>query len=132
MDVRGFTSAEQIAINLDITGIPGNFDPLFTYFTLADYSFSDINGSLLSNITPQLSVAFLYTITAASAPNGTISPTGATMVGHGSSQSYTITPSTGYHVADVLVDGKPAGAVTSYTFSNVTDNHTISAAFAIN
>lgn len=132
MDVRGFTSAEQIAINLDITSIPANFDPLFSYFTLVDYSFSDINGLLLTSITPQLSVTFMYTITASSGANGTVSPMGAKMVGHGTSQVYTITPATGYHVADVIVDGKSAGAVTSYTFSNVTDNHTISATFAIN
>lgn len=132
MDVRGFTSAEQIAINLDITGIPSDFDPFFSYFTLVDYTFSDINGLLLSNITPQLSVTFLYTITATSGGNGTISPMGATVVGHATSQVYTITPATGYHVVDVVVDGKSAGAVTSYTFSNVTDNHTISATFAIN
>jgi len=31
----------------------------------------------------------------------------------------------------VLVDGASVGAVTSYTFSNVTANHTISATFAI-
>ena len=36
------------------------------------------------------------------------------------SQAYTITPSTGYHVADVLVDSVSVGAVSTYTFSNVT------------
>jgi hypothetical protein len=34
-------------------------------------------------------------------------------------------------VADVLVDGVSVGAVTSYPFTNVTANHTISASFAI-
>ncbi len=37
----------------------------------------------------------------------------------------------GYHVANVTVDGTSVGAVTSYTFSNVTANHTIAATFAI-
>ena len=53
-------------------------------------------------------------------------------VNNGGSQTFTITPSTGYHVADVLVDGASVGAVTSYTFTNVTANHTISASFAVN
>ena len=35
-------------------------------------------------------------------------------------------------MADVLVDGVSVGAVTSYTFTNVTANHTIAASFAIN
>ena len=53
-------------------------------------------------------------------------------VNYGASQTFTITPDTGYHVADVLVDGVSVGAVTSYTFTNVTANHTIAASFAIN
>src|SRR5439155_9080730 len=40
------------------------------------------------------------------------------------------TPASCYQVADVLVDGASVGAVSSYTFSNVTDNHTITASFA--
>ncbi len=35
-------------------------------------------------------------------------------------------------MADVLVDGVSVGAVTSYTFTNVSANHTIAASFAIN
>ncbi len=73
-----------------------------------------------------------YTITAASGTNGTVTPSGATTVSYGGSQTYSITPVTGYHVADVLVDGVSAGAMTSYPFTSVAANHTISASFAIN
>ena len=72
-----------------------------------------------------------YTITATAGANGTISPAGAVAVNYGADQAFTITPSTGYHVADVLVDGVSVGAVTSYTFTNVTADHTIAASFAI-
>ena len=51
---------------------------------------------------------------------------------YGADQTFTITPSTGYHVADVLVDGVSVGAVTSYTFEDVSANHTISASFEAN
>jgi hypothetical protein len=54
------------------------------------------------------------------------------LVGSGANQSYAITPSTGYSIADVLVDGASVGAVASYTFTNVTASHTIAASFAIN
>lgn len=37
-----------------------------------------------------------------------------------------------YHVLDVLVDGNSVGAVTTYTFSSVTANHTIAASFEAN
>ena len=72
-----------------------------------------------------------HTITASAGANGSISPSGAVIVNHGSNQTFTITPNTGYHIADVLVDGSSVGAVTTYTFNNVIANHTISAAFAI-
>ncbi len=73
-----------------------------------------------------------YTITATSGANGNVTPSGATTVSYGGSQTYSITPATGYHVADVLVDGISVGAVTSYPFTNVTANHTITASFVIN
>ncbi|GEM_PF-6934619 len=72
-----------------------------------------------------------YTITASSGTNGSISPSGATTVNSGSSQSFTITANAHYHIADVLVDSASVGAVESYTFSNVTADHTIAASFAI-
>ncbi len=53
------------------------------------------------------------------------------MVIAGADQSFTITPDSGYQVADVLVDGASVGAVTSYTFNNVMANHTIAASFAM-
>ncbi|MEK7609595.1 MAG: DUF4082 domain-containing protein [Patescibacteria group bacterium] len=71
-----------------------------------------------------------YAITASTGANGSISPTSATVTS-GSNQTFTITPNSGYQVAGVLVDGVSVGAVTSYTFSNVTANHTISATFSV-
>ena len=72
-----------------------------------------------------------YTITASAGANGAINPSGAVPVNHGDNQTFAVTPDANYHVADVLVDGSSVGAVTSYTFTNVTANHTISASFAI-
>jgi len=73
-----------------------------------------------------------YTITASAGTGGTISPSGSVSVNHGASQTFTITPNTSYLVADVLVDGNSVGAVTTYTFGNVTANHTINISFAMN
>jgi hypothetical protein len=70
-----------------------------------------------------------FTITANAGANGTISPSGAVSVNSGASQTFTITPNSGFTIAGVTVDGVSVGAVTSYTFSNVTANHTISATF---
>ena len=50
----------------------------------------------------------------------------------GASQTFTITPASGYQVASVTVDGSSAGAATTYPFNNVAANHTISATFVLN
>ena len=72
-----------------------------------------------------------FTITPTAGPNGTISPAAEQTVDYGGGLAFTITPDLGYHVADVLVDDVSVGAVTSYTFTDVTADHTISATFAI-
>ena len=74
-------------------------------------------------------VAQKYTITATAGEGGSITPAGEVSVKEGASQTFTITASEGYAIADVLVDGQSVGAVDSYTFENVTANHTIAAVF---
>jgi hypothetical protein len=74
-------------------------------------------------------VTATYNITASSNEGGAISPAGTTTVRKGQSQSYTITPSNGYQIKSVTVDGTNQGAISSYTFSNITSSHTINATF---
>lgn len=71
-----------------------------------------------------------YIIEAMAGQGGTISPSGRVSVTEGGSQSFYITPDYGYYIVDVLADGVSVGAVNSYTFYNVTANHTIYAVFA--
>ncbi len=70
-----------------------------------------------------------HTISAYAGYGGTVSPSGSVSVASGSSKAFTITPKTGFSIRYVLVDGVNVGAVSSYTFSNVTANHTIRAYF---
>ena len=62
--------------------------------------------------------------------SGSISPSGRVKVVSGTNQAFTITPAANYQISGVKVDGKSIGAVSSYTFTNVTANHTIAATFA--
>jgi len=71
-----------------------------------------------------------YRILALTAMGGDVSPSGETTVIEGGTQTFTFTPEAGYSVADVLVDGVSVGAVSSYTFNNVSDDHSISVSFA--
>ena len=66
-----------------------------------------------------------HTITATSDSNGSITPSGAVAVADKANQTFTMQPKAGYKVADVKVDGVSVGAVTTYTFSEVTADHTI-------
>ena len=71
-----------------------------------------------------------YFITATAGTGGSISPSGPVVVNRGASQNFTITANTDYVIADVKADGVSVGAVSSYTFSNVTANYTIEASFS--
>lgn len=70
-----------------------------------------------------------FSITASAGLHGSISPAGTSSVPIGGNQTYTITPSSCYHIGNVFIDGMSIGAVTNYTFSNVLASHTISATF---
>jgi len=67
---------------------------------------------------------------------GTISPSGSVTAQSGLSRTFTIAPNPGYLIAGVYIDGTgpenmgtPVGAVTSYTFPEVSANHSITAVF---
>lgn len=100
-------------------------------FTPADGNYTTLSGEIELYYKPNGGNQYGtdHTIRASAGANGTISPVGWTSVGEGGEQTFTITPDAGYAVAKVLVDGRSVGAVTSYTFRNVTQDHTIEAVF---
>lgn len=100
-------------------------------FTPADGNYTTLSGEIELYYKPNGGNQYAsdHTIRASAGANGTISPAGWTSVGEGGEQTFTITPDAGYAVAKVLVDGRSVGAVTSYTFRNVTQDHTIEAVF---
>ena len=72
----------------------------------------------------------VYTIEAGVANSGgAISPSGKTAVAEGGSFTFRMAPANGYKVFAVAVDNRQIGAVDSYTFTNVRENHTIAVAF---
>ncbi len=78
------------------------------YFILNTYTLKlTINGSGVSNLATNL------------------------VKNHGETAIYNFTPSTGYQIAEVFVDGENKGAISTYTFENITSNHTIAVTFVI-
>ena len=70
-----------------------------------------------------------FTITPSAGLHGFISPSSPQNVEYGQDQAFTITPAGGYYIADVLIDGTSVGPATSYAFTAVSADHTISASF---
>ena len=71
----------------------------------------------------------VYTVKATAGSHGSITPSGDVDVLHGGSQTFTIAANSGYAISNVKIDGVSIGAVKSYTFENVTENHTIEVTF---
>ena len=78
-------------------------------------------------------LAVRYIIRASASFGGTITPSGDISVSKGSNQPFTIKANSGYFIYRILVDGNPIlfnnSLEYTYTFTNVTANHTIEAQF---
>ena len=83
-------------------------------------------------INPKNVVLDKFAITATAGKGGTITTEDLTdgKITEGESATFTITPNSGYEIADVKVDGNSVGKKTSYTFSDVDKAHKIEATFA--
>ena len=74
-----------------------------------------------------------HVITATAGENGAITPEGFVLVDGGNNQTFNFTSDYCYHIETVLVDNvnhPNAVASGTYTFENVTENHTIEVTFA--
>jgi len=126
--------------NQTYTFTPNTGYSLGTYTVDNGTPVSAASGSYtFSNVTAghSISVSFVlrtFTITASAGTGGTISPSGVTTVNYGDSRSFTITPNTamGYSIDKVTVDGTDINlSGTTYSFSSIQGNHTISATFKV-
>jgi len=88
-----------------------------------------INGATTITATFNSSIVTYAIAALVNGTGGVISPSGTSRVNYGGSETFTITPDTGYRITNVKVDGKSLGAITNYTFSRVAANHTIAAIF---
>jgi hypothetical protein len=92
----------------------------------ASYTFNAANDAALV-----ATFALERTITSSAGSNGVVSPSGAVTVLEGQSQTFTMTPATGYAVENVQVDGSDVSLCLSYTFANVAGDHVIDVLFGV-
>ena len=93
----------------------------------SSYTFYNTQGTHSINVKYKIKT---FTLTS-SVSNGTITP--SAVVNWGTSKTFTYTPSNGYLLQSVVVDGAAVNIGSypdSYTFSNVRANHTISVTYA--
>jgi len=94
------------------------------------YTVQDVSGlfdTAVVNVT--ISPPSNHTIVSTATTGGYISPSGSVSVIRGDDQSFSISPDPNYLIDDVVVDGVSQGNISSYTFTNVTANHQITASF---
>jgi hypothetical protein len=96
--------------------------------TLNNYSFNNVTEN--HNIQVIFAIN-TYTITHSVTGEGSITPSSPYLVNYGDNVTFTIVPNPGYHIAVVLVDGITYGVISSYTFINVIENHTMHATFDV-
>ena len=99
-----------------------------TVATTSPYTISDVTGPTSLTATYAINT---YAITISQGDHGTISP-GTTTVNYGDSQEFTFAPAAGYHISSLVVDGSAVTVASTYTFSNVQNDHSITASFTTN
>jgi hypothetical protein len=93
---------------------------------ISSYIFNDVTAPHTISVT---STQLTYTITASADAHSTITP-GNVSVTYGGNQLFHMTAESGYYISHVHVDGEDQGNITSYNFTNVQSNHTISVSSA--
>ena len=105
--------------NVSVDGVSVGPVSTYTFHTvLADHS-----------ITAEFAPSASYTITSSAGTGGTITPSGNVTVYEGTNQTFNVTTSIGYRVSDLKIDDVSVGPVSTYTFTNITGSHTITASF---
>lgn len=127
------TDASTVTIDQGIgtvTAPSGSTSVSPTTTTIYTLTATNSSGSSTDTLTiTVISASMQYTITSTSGAGGQIEPAGAITVSEGESLTLTITPVEDYQIFDVLVDDASVGAVTSYTFTSIQQDHIIHAEF---
>ncbi|MCX8480504.1 MAG: fibronectin type III domain-containing protein, partial [Sediminibacterium sp.] len=91
-----------------------------------------IFDSVKSNKTIQVAFKLLtYTINAIAGNGGSIAPQGTSTVNYGDRPTYTITPSTGYVIDSITINGNKIANENNITLDSVKSNQTIRVAFKL-
>jgi len=141
--VQGVTVSFSFDGHTELTAADGTYSYTIPYNTTTTVSashpsYSGFTPISLSHIffdTPNQDfsgIINIFQITATTGTGGEVSPTGTMTVNSGTNMTFIFTPSSGYHQGDITVDGVNIGVRGSYTFGNISANHTIYGKFVEN
>jgi hypothetical protein len=114
-----FNASQGYRFNVSVDGVSQG--------QISTYIFDTVTAPHTVNV---VSTPLTYTITASADAHSTITP-GNVSVNYGGSQQFNMTADSGYYISHVYVDGVDQGNLTTYSFTNVQDNHTISVTSAV-
>ena len=118
--------ASQIVLTVESTTPAAITGLTVTYTAGGNGTITDLaENPLATDSTGVVIAPWAPVITATAGIGGSITPSGAVRVNEGDSQTFSITANSGYRISKVSVDGVNQGAISSYTFTDVTDDHTI-------
>ena len=136
VSASGLTSEARIGVTTaiaptDTSAVPITSDSVSVNCFSSDNSDYETAIDENSKVVLKKKAAATYTIQATvSGGNGTISPSGSVSVNKDKDKEFTITPNKGYVIASLKVDGTEVeNPSNTYTFTNVTNNHTIVVSF---
>jgi chitinase len=137
-DIAGYrlyygTASRNYTANLDVGNtdqhtVTGLVAGTTYYFAATAYDISGAESAYSAEVIYTTDI-ITHTITASAGNNGRITPAGSLKVNEGTNKTFSIHPDQNYLILNVKVDGVSVGTASSYTFSNITDDHTIEAAF---
>ena len=93
---------------------------------ITSYTFPNVLGNHFINA--QFAVQS-YTISATAGKGGTINPSGNILAAQGESQTFVIMADENHYIQNIIIDDIDQGALAEYTFSDITQDHTLVAIF---
>jgi hypothetical protein len=97
------------------------------------YTFTNIQANHTISVTSSIDT---FNISTSAGANGAVNPNGNVSVNYGSSQSFTISPNTGYHIESITANDEPvivnSPSGQTYQFSSIAADTSLTATFAIN
>ncbi|WP_169507558.1 glycoside hydrolase domain-containing protein [Paenibacillus harenae] len=117
--------AQEDITEMQIVIYDGRFYSSPSYYEINEFEIANIasDGQIV------IELVDTHTITASAGENGAIDPSGEVTVIAGRNQTYSFTPDDGYAIDKVTVDGIEAAVSDSYTFTDITDSHSIHVTF---